>query len=134
MSLSVDCYLVVISEKVNILDVLQGESDVLAVGEKLLFKRNLWRFCESVAKYNVSQLQKLSHYRYTEKPENRNRNFYWFKNLQDYGFQWVLSPLVKNIKIQHLLIIFQEQLIDIREDENLLSNFHKILCIGGEWD
>lgn len=54
MSLSVDCYLVVISEKVNILDVLQGESDVLAVGEKLLFKRNLWRFCESVAKYNVS--------------------------------------------------------------------------------
>lgn len=68
-----------------------------------------------------------------KKLENRNRNFYWFKNLQDYGFQWVLSPLVKNIKIQHLLIIFQEQLIDIREDENLLSNFHKILCIGGGW-
>lgn len=52
--LSVDCNPAVIFENVNILNVLQGESDVLTVGEKLLFKRNLWRFCESVAKYNVS--------------------------------------------------------------------------------
>lgn len=50
------CYLAVIFKKLNIFDVLQGESDVLTVGEKLLFKRNLWEFCESVAKYNVSVL------------------------------------------------------------------------------
>lgn len=120
--LSVDCYLAVIFEKVNILNVLQGESDVLTVGEKLLFKRNLWRFCESVAKYNVNVLATKTVTLYILK-KFENRNFYLLKNLQDYDFQWVLNPRVKKIKIQHHLIILQQQMIDIREDENLLPKF-----------
>lgn len=119
--LSVDCYLAVIFEKVNIFDVLQGESDVLTVGEKLLFKRNLGRFVNLLPNTMCLSYKNSVIIYILKKLENRN--FYPLKNLQDYDFQWVLNPLVKNIKIQHLLIILQEQLIDIREEENLLYKF-----------
>lgn len=92
------------------------------MGEKLLFKINLWRLCESVAKYNASVLAAKPLIIYIHK-KLENRKFYLLKILQDDDFQWVLNPLVKNIKIQHHLIILQEQLIDNREDENLLSKF-----------
>lgn len=46
-----------------------------------------------------------------------------FKNLPNEAFQWVLNPCIKNIKMQHLPISLQEQLINIREGENLLAKF-----------
>ena len=54
------------------------------------------------------------------------------KNLPN-EFEWVLNPFAESIKMHHIPISLQEQLIDMREDGNLKVNFEQNLCIIGGW-
>ncbi|KAG6925167.1 zinc finger BED-type containing 5 [Chelydra serpentina] len=139
--LSVVCYLADIFEKINTLNLsLQGKDDVLTMSEKVIaFQKKLvlWRehfengclemfpsLCDFVAEndISVSPIKTLIS-AHLKNLETEFSNL--FKNLPNEEFQWVLNPFVKNINMQHLLISLQEQLIDIREDGNLLPEFQQ---------
>uniref|UniRef100_K7F2Y8 DUF4371 domain-containing protein n=1 Tax=Pelodiscus sinensis TaxID=13735 RepID=K7F2Y8_PELSI len=124
--ISVVCYLADIFEKINTLNLfLQGKGDVLTRSEKklVLWKEHfengcLERFpslCDFVAENRVSVSPKKTLI------SAHLKNL--FKNLPKEEFQWVMNPFVKNIKMQHLSL--QEQLIDMREDGNLLAEFQQ---------
>jgi len=48
-----------------------------------------------------------------------------FKNLPKEEFQGVLNAFVRNRRMQHLPVSLEEQLIDIREDGNLIDEFQE---------
>uniref|UniRef100_K7FR34 DUF4371 domain-containing protein n=1 Tax=Pelodiscus sinensis TaxID=13735 RepID=K7FR34_PELSI len=112
---------------------LQGKGDILTMSEKVTaFQKKLvlWRkhfenrclerfpsLCDFVAEnyVSVSPTKTLVSAHLNLETEFSNL----FKNLPNEGFQWILNPFVKNIKI------LQVQLIDIREDGNLLAEFQQ---------
>lgn len=135
------CYLADIFEKVNMLNLsLQGKGNILTMSEKVTAFRKkivMWRenfekgclemfpsLCDFVSEndVNVEQTKSLI----STHLKNLEIEFCnLFTDLPSEQFQWMLNPFAENVKMDHLPIISQEQLIDIRENTTLQYEFQQ---------